>query len=294
MGGMQLQANSAKAAEASEDYLTRVYEAHWALGGLFFPTAFADIFIDPAANRTAAEFVRGKIRALVHDPATAALLTPLHLLGCKRTCVDTNFYATFNRDNVKLVDVNSAPIQEITPTGLRTESGFYELDSIVFATGYDAITGALSAIDLRGRGGMRLSEAWAGGPRTYLGLTTAGFPNLFIIAGPGTPAVLNNVVATIEQNVAWIARCIAAQEAAGATSFEATEAAQEDWVNTVNAIADQMIFPSCNSWYIGANIPGKPRVFMPYAGGLPAYRQKCDAVEAAFYDGFIARDSASM
>jgi len=272
----------------------RIYEARWAVGGLHFQAAFSDLFVNAEANETAAEFVRGKIHSIVKNPATAAALIPIHLIGCKRLCVDTGYYATFNRDNVTLVDVRHAPIEEITPTGLRTCHASYDLDIIVFATGYDAMTGALDAIDISGRDGVVLKEAWRAGPRTYLGISTAGFPNLFVIAGPGSPSVLTNMVASIEQHVDWIARCIARQQQSDVVVFEASEQAQDKWVDTVNAIANHTVFPGCNSWYLGANVPGKTRVFMPYAGGLPAYRQKCEDVAAAGYEGFIARKSSAV
>ena len=292
-GGGQFGASSVKAYEITAEERERVYEKRWATGGLHFQAAFADIFVDAEANDTAAEFVRRKIRSIVKDPAVAELLCPYQPLGCKRLCVDTGYYATFNRDNVTLVDVKNAPIVELTATGLRTHEAAYDFDIIVFATGYDAMTGALNAIDIRGRNGESLKEAWSAGPRTYLGLSMVGFPNLFNIAGPGSPSVLTNMVASIEQHVEWVARCISIQEGRGVTVFEASETAQNDWVDTVNDIANRTLFPGCNSWYLGANVPGKVRVFMPYAGGLPAYRNKCEEVAAADYAGFIARTSAA-
>jgi cation diffusion facilitator CzcD-associated flavoprotein CzcO len=291
-GGAQFNSSTARALDTQPAQRDRIYEARWAVGGLHFQAAFADLFVNVEANETAAEFVRGKIRSIVKNPDTAAALIPTHLIGCKRLCVDTDYYETFNRDNVTLVDVRHAPIEEITETGLRTRHASYDLDIIVFATGYDAMTGALDAIDIRGRDGVALKEAWRAGPRTYLGVSTAGFPNLFIIAGPGSPSVLTNMVASIEQHVEWIARCIARQETSDVVAFEASEDAQDEWVNAVNVIADHTVFSGCNSWYLGANVPGKTRVFMPYAGGLPAYRQKCEEVAAAGYEGFIVRRSS--
>ena len=263
----------------------REYEARWARGGLAFLGAFGDLFFDAEANRTAAEFVRGKICALVSDPEVAALLAPEQVIGCKRLCVDTDYYATFNRPNVTLVDVSAAPIEEITATGVRTAGAHYELDALVFATGFDAMTGSLLRIDIRGRGGLRLQDAWAEGPRTYLGLATAGFPNLFMITGPGSPSVLTNMLPSIEQHVNWIAGCILELDARGGAAIEVLPEAQEDWVAHVNDVAAATLLQGCNSWYLGANVPGKPRIFMPLLG-YPEYVAKCEEVVAKGYEGF--------
>ena len=261
------------------------YEARWAHGGLPFLNGFADLLHVREANDTAAEFVREKIRGVVRDPQVAEKLLPRQVLGCKRLCIDTDYYETFNRENVTLVDVSASPIEAITPRGLRTRDAAYELDAIVFATGFDAMTGALLAVDVRGRDGTALADEWAAGPRTYLGLSVAGFPNLFVVTGPGSPSVLSNMVPSIEQHAGWIARCIAWLRDHRRTRIEATETAQEAWVAHGNEIAAATLFPSCNSWYLGANVPGKPRVFMPYLG-FPAYVKKCDEVAAKGYEGF--------
>jgi len=268
------------------DERTRVYEDRWQHGGLPFLGAFLDLLFDPQANDTAAEFVRSKIRHTVKDPEVADRLAPSTVIGCKRLCVDTDYYATFNRDNVTLVDVSGSPIEEITPTGVRVGGREYELDCLVFATGFDAMTGALLAIDIRGHHGMRLSDAWTEGPHTYLGLGVAGFPNMFLITGPGSPSVLTNMVVSIEQHVNWIADCLQYLGRHGYHRIEATPEAQEAWVAHVNAIADFTLFPSCNSWYLGANVPDKPRVFMPLVG-FPPYAEKCDDVAAKDYEGFV-------
>ena len=221
------------------------------------------------------------------DPATAELLCPKdYPFATKRLCVDTNYFETFNRDNVSLVDVKTSPIEEITPTGLRTADAEYAFDCLVFATGFDAMTGALLGIDIRGRAGETLSEKWAAGPRTYLGLQVAGFPNLFTITGPGSPSVLSNMLVSIEQHVDWIADCVEYMLEHGVQSIEATTEAQDAWVDHVNDVANFTLFPKANSWYIGANIPGKPRVFMPYIGGVNLYAQKCNEVVANGYEGF--------
>jgi cyclohexanone monooxygenase len=201
-------------------------------------------------------------------------------------CVDTGYYDTFNRDNVTLVDVRADPIEAITPRGVRTRSGEHALDRLVFATGFDAMTGALLAIDVRGRGGRSLREAWADGPRTYLGLAVAGFPNLFTITGPGSPSVLSNMIVSIEQHVDWIADCLAHQRANGWRVIEATRDAEDAWIAHVADVGNATLYPRANSWYMGANVPGKPRLFMPYVGGVATYRQRCDEVAARGYAGF--------
>ncbi len=265
----------------------RAYEMRWAHGGLGFTSAFADLGTDRAANETAADFFRAKIRAAVHDPVIAEALSPRdYPLGTKRLCADSAYYETFNRDNVTLVEVKDAPIVAITPQGVRTRAASYPLDSIVFATGFDAMTGALLRIDIRGRGGRTLQEAWADGPRTYLGLAVAGFPNLFTITGPGSPSVLSNMIVSIEQHIEWIADCLAHLHARDLAVIEATPTAQEAWVAHVNEVGDGTLYPLADSWYMGANIPGKPRVFMPYVGGVGAYRDRCAGVAASGYVGF--------
>jgi len=285
--GFVVPINDTPALAATSEERQRAYEARWARGGFGFTSAFADLGTNKAANDTAAAFVHDKIRATVRDPAVAEALSPQdHPIGTKRLPLDTDYYDTFNRDNVTLVDVRSAPIEEITPAGLRTRDAAYALDSIVFATGFDAMTGALLAIDIRGRGGGALKRKWADGPRTYLGIATAGFPNLFIITGPGSPSVLSNMIVSIEQHVDWIADCIAYLHAHDLRGIEATVAAEDGWVAHVNAVANTTLYPLANSWYMGANIPGKPRIFMPYVGGVGAYRQKCDAIAAQGYEGF--------
>jgi len=221
----------------------------------------------------------------VRDPQVAEALTPRQVVGCKRLCSDTGYYETFNRPNVTLVDVSSSPIEEITRNGLRTKDAAYELDCIVFATGFDAMTGALMNIDIRGKAGITLARKWAEGPRTYLGVATAGFPNLFIITGPGSPSVLSNMVPSIEQHVNWISACIGYMRKRDFGRIEPTVEAEDAWVSHVNEVAGLTLYPSCNSWYLGANVPGKPRVFMPYLG-FPPYVQKCDEVAANGYEGF--------
>jgi cyclohexanone monooxygenase len=207
------------------------------------------------------------------------------MVGCKRLCADTGYFETFNRSNVTLVDLNRSAIEKITETGIRTNGGQTDLDAIVFAIGFDAMTGAVLNIDIRGSGGRTLQQKWADGPRSYLGLAISGFPNLFTITGPGSPSVLSNMLPSIEQHVNWIADCIAYMRERDLERIDATVDAERTWVDHVNEVADETLFPTCNSWYVGANIPGKPRVFMPYLG-YPQYVEKCNEIAANQYEGF--------
>ncbi|HEX5613147.1 MAG TPA: NAD(P)/FAD-dependent oxidoreductase [Burkholderiales bacterium] len=283
--GSELPRNETPALSVPPEVRARAFEERWRHGGLFFLGAFGDLIFSEAANQAAAGFVRAKIRETVRDPQVARLLEPRQVIGCKRLCIDSGYYETFNRPNVQLVDVSHAPVERITPRGLRTGGRDYELDCIVFATGFDAMTGALMAIDIRGRNGLALRDKWRDGPRNYLGLGIAGFPNLFTVSGPGSPSVLTNMLVSIEQHVNWIADCIAYLRASGRSSIEARVAAEDAWVAHVNSVADRTVYPLCNSWYLGANVPGKPRVFMPLLG-FPQYVVKCDEVAARGYEGF--------
>jgi cation diffusion facilitator CzcD-associated flavoprotein CzcO len=265
-----------------------LYEAAWQKGGLQFRATFRVLVVDKAANDTAADFIRHKIREIVRDPATAAKLANIdHPYAAKRPPIDTNYFETFNRDNVTLVDLRASPIEAITRTGIRTREAEYPLDIIVFATGFDAMTGPLLRMDIRGRDGFPLAEAWRAGPRNYLGLQVAGFPNLFTITGPGSPSVLCNMPVAIEQHVEWITDCIAYLRTHRLQRIEARPESMDRWVGEVNAAANATLLPLAkHSWYLGANVPGKPRVFMPYAGGMAHYRRICDDVAAKDYRGF--------
>ena len=284
-----------KAHEVDPAYQQSEYERRWVNGGVAFMHTFNDLMLDAKSNDSAAEFVRGQIRATVRDPQVAELLTPRdHPIGTKRICVDTDYFATYNRDNVTLVDLRKAPIERITATGLQTAQAHLELDSIVFATGFDAMTGSLLQIDIRGGEGQSLEQAWAAGPVSYLGLMVAGFPNLFTLTGPGSPSVLANMIFAIEQHVDWITDCLHTLRERGVDSIEADPQAQAQWVQHVNEVADKTLFKQANSWYLGANVPGKARVFMPYAGGVVPYRRKCDDVTANDYEGFRLRALAKQ
>jgi cyclohexanone monooxygenase len=276
------------ALEVTPEERNQVFEAGWQRGGVAnLNGTFKDLATNADANETVAQFVRDKIRQIVHDPHTAELLTPRdYPFGSKRLCVDIDYFETYNRANVTLIDVRSAPIQELTANGLRTAIAAYALDAIVFAIGFDAMTGPLFAIDIRGYDGLSLKSKWIDGPRTYLGIATASFPNLFMITGPGSPSVLSNMVVSIEQHVDWITDCVRFMEEHRYARIEASLEAENAWVRHVNEVANLTLYPRANSWYMGANIPGKPRIFMPYVGGVGVYRQRCDEVAANKYEGF--------
>jgi cyclohexanone monooxygenase len=279
--------NLKNASELSPQERQAVFERLWENGGLTMMLAFADLLVDEEAGKAAGEFVHNKIRERVNDPQVAEILLPKgYPFGAKRLCVDTGYYETYNRDNVSLIDLRATPIESITPAGVRTTETEVELDALVMATGFDAMTGALAAIDIRGRDGLALKEKWAAGPRTYLGLGVAGFPNLFTVTGPGSPSVLSNMRVSIEQHVDWITDCMRYLDEHRVQTIEPTEQAEQQWVDHVNEVGEPTVFSKGNSWYIGANVPGKPRVFMPYIGGVPLYREKCAEVAAKDYEGF--------
>jgi len=275
-------------ADVTPEERQAIYEAAWERGGLQFRATFRDLMVNQAANDTAAEFLKARIRAIVRDPATAAALSDIdHPYAAKRPPIDTGYFETFNRDNVSLVDLRADPIERITPGGIRTRSREHLLDVIVFATGYDAMTGALLAMDIRGRGGRSLRDDWRAGPVTYLGLQVPGYPNLFTITGPGSPSVLTNMPVAIEQHVDWITGCIAHLRRNGIAAIEPDADAARRWGKHVDETANSTLLSKAkHSWYYGANVPGKPRVFMPYAGGLARYRGICDEVAAKGYSGF--------
>jgi len=287
-----------RALQTSPEERAALYNKAWKTGGLKFRATFADLLTDKRANDTAADFIRDKIRKIVKDPDTAESLANIdHPYGAKRPPIDTCYFEMYNRDNVNLVDLRKTPIERITANGIlccgidqhgEQVEQHHDLDVLVFATGYDAITGSLLRMDIRGRNEQMLNDAWSAGPRNHLGLQVAGFPNLFMITGPGSPSVLTNMLASIEQHVEWITDCIEYMHNNNHTYIESPESSVEQWVNEVNAAADKTLLPTVrHSWYLGANIPGKPQVFMPYAGGLDQYRDICQQVANENYKGFV-------
>ncbi|MFD7618579.1 flavin-containing monooxygenase [Streptomyces sp. NPDC059802] len=285
--GFYIASTGSSALDVGEEERRAAFERKWAIGGTEIMSVFTDVLTDGKANEHLAEFVREKIRDAVDDPATARKLVPLdYPIGAKRICVDSGYYSTYNRENVDLVDLRAEPLVEITEDGIRTEAGTYPAEVLVLATGYDAMTGPLTRIDIRGRGGRSLKEQWSSGPRSYLGLAVAGFPNLLTITGPGSPSVLVNMVRAVEQHVDWIVDCLRRLREDGVDRIEARPEAQDSWVAHVNEVADTTLYPRANSWYVGANVEGKARVFMPFAGGLSHYRERCEEVARSGYRGF--------
>jgi cyclohexanone monooxygenase len=288
--GQFLNANTKTAAEMTEEEQRAELEYRWkgAGGGFRMLRTFADQMSNLDTNKMVADFARDRIRSLVKDPVKAELLCPKDELpfGGKRLCVDSHYYETFNRDHVDIVDAAAHPVLEATARGLRTDEREYEVDAIVFATGFDALSGALKAIDIRGVKGQSLRDKWQHGPTSYLGLSISGFPNLFVVAGPGSPSVLSNMVHSIETHVDWIANLIKQANAAGVRRIEATQSAEEGWVRRCAEEADKTLYPRANSWYMGANIPGKPRVFMAFVAGVPLYRRIIEDVASKNYQGF--------
>lgn len=277
--------NNQSALDASAEEQQLEFAKRWEIGGFGFLGAYNDLTISKESNHVAAEFVRERIRETVADAATAELLCPDSVIGCKRLCLDTNYFETYNLPHVDVVDIRKNPIQRINRTGIQCKDSKHEFDCIVFATGFDAMTGTLLRIDITGSSGLTLQEAWKAGPQTYLGLTVKGFPNMFLISGPGSPSVLTNMIVSIEQHVEWIERCIAYILENQYSAIQADLRSQDEWVEYVNLLASRTLYPTCNSWYLGANIPGKPRVFMPHVG-FPNYVAKCEEVSSMNYEGF--------
>jgi len=263
-------------------------EANWQLGGLALGSAVTDGLVNQEANDATARFIHNKIRGIVKDPETAEALCPTdYPVSTRRPCLDTNYYETYNRDNVTLVNLRKDPMVGLTETGIRTESGDHPLDMVVFATGFDAFTGAIAHIDIRNAQGEHVMDKWKDGPRTYMGMTVSGFPNMFIVTGPGSPSVLANCIMTAEVDIDWIGDCIAWLDSKGYQTIEAEQEAQDKWVAHVSDLASHTLYPKANSWYMGDNIPGKPRVFLPYIGGLGNFVATTRAKAAADYEGFV-------
>ena len=285
--GVPLELPTVSALDVTDEERHATFESGWRQGGIFALSAlYLDLRIDPVANGKVAEFVRNKIRAVVDDAEVAERLCPTdYPFGTKRLCVDSHYFETYNRDSVRLVDIRKQPITSITRQGLDTVDESFVFDAIVYATGFDAMTGAVVAVDIEGNDGLTIREKWADGPRTYLGLLVAGFPNFFTITGPGSPSVLSNMIVSIEQHVEWITDCLLHLRRHDLRTIETTVEAEGDWVRHVNDLASETLYPKANSWYMGANVPGKTRVFLPYIGGVGPYRQICDDVAAAGYRG---------
>jgi cyclohexanone monooxygenase len=279
--------NMKPALEATPEERARQYEEAWQRGGLPFLGAYGDLLFEKAANDTIAEFARDKIRSIVKDPVTAELLCPDNVFGCKRLCVDIGYFETYNLPHVKLVDVSTTPIERFTAGGIEVNGTEHPFDAIVCATGFAAMTGSFDRIAITGRGGKTLADKWRAGPRAYLGVATAGFPNLFTITGPGSPSVLASMIQAIEQHVDWMADCMAHMRDIGAATIEAVPSYEDEWVEHVNDVSKISLRSTCSSWYVGANIPGRPRVFMPYIGGFPIYVQKCNEVMTNGFEGFV-------
>lgn len=289
--GIPVESGTRSALEVSDAERRAAYQRGWDRGHLnAFVQAFTDLIFDEESNETAAEFIREQVRSKVDDPETARKLEPRgYPFATKRPCLDTGYYETYNRPNVNLVDLREEDLLAIIETGVRTSARVYEFDSLVIATGFDAMTGALLNVDITGREGLTLREKWQDGPNTYLGLAMSGFPNLFTITGPGSPSVLSNMIVSIEQHVDWISALIDHLATSGHSVAEAVDTAEKEWTDHVRAVSDATLFPRADSFYVGANVPGKPRVFMPYAGGVAAYREKCDWVADNGYAGFTLR-----
>ncbi|MDP1867891.1 MAG: NAD(P)/FAD-dependent oxidoreductase [Bradyrhizobium sp.] len=285
--------NMKPALEASPEERERQYEEAWARGGLPFLGAYGDLLFERAANDTIADFARRKIRGIVKDPATADLLCPDNVFGCKRLCVDTGYFETYNLPHVKLVDVSRTPIERFTADGIEINGVEYPLDAVVCATGFAAMTGSFDKIAITGRNGLTLAEKWRAGPRAYLGIASAGFPNLFMITGPGSPSVLASMIQAIEQHVDWLADCLGHMRDVAATTIEPIPEDEDAWVAHVNDVSTVSLRSTCSSWYVGTNIPGRPRVFMPYIGGFPVYVQKCNEVMSGGFEGFVIEGAAA-
>jgi cation diffusion facilitator CzcD-associated flavoprotein CzcO len=289
--GVAMDMPTQSAREVSDAERQAVYQACWDRGHVFaLVQSYTDLIFDAESNETAAEFLRQQVRARVGDPGLARKLEPRgYPFATKRPCLDTGYYETYNRENTHLVDLRTEDLVEITAKGVLTSEREYEFDSLVIATGFDAMTGALLAVDIRGRDGVALQDKWRDGPQSYLGVAVSGFPNLFTITGPGSPSVFGNMIVSIEQHVEWIGDLIGHLDRHGRSVAEAVDTAEKEWTEHVRAVSDATLLPRADSFYLGANVPGKPRVFMPYVGGVGPYRQKCDQVACDGYEGFVLR-----
>ena len=279
--------NNVPALSVDQEQRQQLYSERWTIGGTGFLGSFNDLLTNADANYTAAEFVRQQIKKIVEDQETAEILCPTtYPIGTKRICIDTGYFETYNRKNVKLIDISKRPIQRLVSNGIVANEQLYVFDSIIFATGFDAMTGSLFNVDIKGRKGIALRDKWNAGPKTYLGLMSASFPNLFMITGPGSPSVKSNMIMSIEQHVDLVTDTLLRMRREGLSVVEPELAAENSWVEHVQEVANKTLFPRANSWYMGANIPGKPRLFMPYIGGVGVYREICEEIVADNYRGF--------
>lgn len=285
--GFYFEHNTFSALDVDEKERERLYEKFWDNGGLTFLGVFNDLLLNSESNETAAEFVRNKIRQIVKDPETAELLAPRDIIGCKRLCADTGYFETFNLPHVHLVDISKTPVSRLTAKGIVVGDAEYEVDDIVCATGFDAMTGALLKIDIRGVGGRTLADKWEHGPRTYLGLGIKDFPNMFTITGPGSPSVFANMILGVEQHADWIVGCMEHMRANELTRIEASLEAEDAWVDHNREAGEGSLRSQCHSWYLGSNVPGKPKVFSPYIGGFPVYTDRLENAASANYAGFV-------
>jgi cyclohexanone monooxygenase len=283
--GIAAISDEALISETDIDEVNRQLEENWQSAGLGFFGGYADIAMDKDANAVAANFVRDKIKEIVKDPVTASLLTPDYHIGGKRLCVDTGYFETFNKLNVHLIDLKQSPIKEISADALEADKR-YEIDTLILATGFDAMTGALTTIDISGRGGVKLRDQWQSGAKSYLGIGISNFPNLFTVTGPGSPSVLSNMLPSIEQHVNWITDCIQWMENNDKSVIESSQTAEDEWMILVNEIADTTIFTDTKSWYNGSNIDNKAKAFLPFIG-VPVYTELLEEVVSEDYKGFI-------
>ena len=284
---MAFQFNKQSALEVSDKKREKIFESYWQRGGIPFLAAFNDLSLSLESNYMASEFVRKKIQNVVKDPKIAELLTPKYNIGCKRLAVDTGYYESFNRSNVTLVDISKDPIKRLNPEGIELKEKNFNLDTIIMATGFDAMTGALSNINIKGKRGADLKDKWIHGPRSYLGIAISGFPNFFMVTGPNSPSVLANLIVGIEHHVNWICKCIKFMEEKKYNQFDVITKEEDNWISHSNELVKNHIYSTCDSWYVGANVPGKSRIFMPYVGGFPKYAEKCKEIEQSDYKGFI-------
>jgi cyclohexanone monooxygenase len=280
---------SDSALDATPEERQAKYQNAWINSQLLgFRQCYGDILSNIVANDTVADFIRDKIVEIVEDKATAKKLSPHGFpFGTKRPCLGDTYYSVFNRKDVNLVDLKVNPIQSIVPEGILTAEGLFELDMLIYATGYDALTGALTKIDIQGLSGQKLTDKWSNGARAYLGLVVSDFPNMFTVTGPGSPGPLANMSMSIEQHINWITACIEYLHGNSLARIDANKEHEERWMSHVQEVVQKTLYEKANSWYRGANVPGKPQIFVPYLGGFGNYKQKCEDVARAGYEGFI-------